>query len=457
MGRSPDDFRVPPQSLEAEQAVLGSLLISSDLAALLVDWLKPADFYRTGHGHIYTAIVDLMRREGCADLFLVSEEMQRRGTLDAVGGVPYLRQLHDCVPTTTHIEHYARSVHDAALMRGIIRAGEDICQWARHGEDRPQDILDRAEQLLFALASQGSEGGLQPVADLVEHQMALIMRAAQGEVVGLGMPTGLRAVDDTTTGMQQGELIIVGGRPGMGKSTAALQFSIATASERRKTVCFFSLEMSKATVMQRMVCAEARVDSMRLRMGKLRERGFAGVSDQQNLINATVLVGSLPLHIDDTGGLSMLQIRARARKVAAREELGLVVIDYLQKMGYETEPENRHLALGDITNRAKDLAKELNVPVLLLSQVNRLTERRSDKRPVLSDLSESGRIEADADCVWFLHRPAYYERNGQTPNPELVEEAELIVAKARNGAVGVVNVGFVPMFTRFENLAPEWR
>jgi replicative DNA helicase len=457
--------RVPPQSLEAEQSTLGSMLISHAAVEKAMDLLRPEDFYRDAHRNVFEAICDLAQRDEKADLLTVQEELRRRGQLELAGGQPYLSALIDSVPTAAHCEFYARIVQEKAILRRLIEASGQIIAWAHEEEDEVDTIVDNAERLIFGVAQRHLSQYFLPLRQLVFDAMEKYEAIKHTHDRITGVPTGLTELDDMTAGLQPSDFIIVAGRPSMGKTALALSIAVNAAKLRQVPVAIFSLEMSKEQLVQRMLCSEARIESIRLRTGYLREYVDGGESDLQRFVRAYGQLGELPIFVDDATDISAMEMRAKCRRLRAEHgNLGLVVIDYLQLIRGHGKAENRNQEISVIARSLKGLARELEVPVIALSQLSRAVERREDKRPMLSDLRESGSIEAEADLVMMLYRSSYYDRQdssgegdasppARSPGQEQVEQSELIVAKHRNGPTGLVKLAFLRQYARFENLA----
>lgn len=450
--------RLPPQSLESEQATLGAALISRTAVERMLEMLERDDFYLDAHRRIYDAVAYLAERDDPPDVLTVPEELRRRGQLDQVGGIAYVNSLAESVPTAAHVEYYARTVAEKSTLRKLIDASGEITGMAFEQAEEVDDIVDKAERLIFAVAQRRVNQGfvhLRPVLlDAMERLETV--RANDSRITGL--PTGFSPLDLMTSGLQGGDLIIVAGRPSMGKTALCLGIGVNGAMMTEQPVALFTLEMSKEQLAHRMICSEAKVDGMRLRTGFLRTNTEDEESDWTRLGRAIGRLGDLPIYIDDSSDISCLDMRAKCRRLKSEHGLGLVVIDYLQLIRGHGRQENRNQEISIIARSLKSMARELNCPVIALSQLSRGVERREDKRPLLSDLRESGSIEAEADIVMMLYRSRYYNREegvegDPPPGHELLEEAELIVAKHRNGPVGTIRLGFLRRYARFEDLA----
>ncbi|GFN22904.1 replicative DNA helicase [Thermanaeromonas sp. C210] len=435
--------RLPPHSLEAEQSVLGAILLDREALLTAAEILRMEDFYREAHRVIYRTILDLESRGEVVDLLTVTEELKRRGELEAVGGASYLAQLTTVVPSVANAGHYARIVSQKAALRQLIQAATRIAERAYEEEGEVGEIVDEAERLILEVAAGRYRDGFVNIKQVLLQTFEHLERLAshKGEVTGLPTFTDL---DRLLSGLQPSDLIICAARPGMGKTSFCLNIAQKVALQQKVPVAIFSLEMSKDQVVQRMLAAEAMVEQHRLRTGFLKEEDWA------RLVNAASLLAEAPIYIDDTPAITAMEVRAKARRLQAECGLGLVVIDYLQLMQAHRRVDSRQQEIALISRALKALARELNVPVLVLSQLNRGVEQRQDKRPVMADLLESGAIEADADVIIFLYRPQYYD-----PDTDKKGIAEVIVAKHRNGPVGTVEMAFLPEFTKFVDLAPE--
>ncbi|KPL24995.1 MAG: replicative DNA helicase [Anaerolineae bacterium SM23_84] len=433
--------RLPPQNIEAEQSVLGSLLIDHDAIIKIAPFLLAEDFYREAHGEIYAAILDLHERREPADFVTVCDELERRGQLEAVGGAAYLTSLINSVPTAIHIEHYAHIVERTTILRRLIEAAGKIAGLA-YGEAEDVDaVVDRAEQILFDVSQRRVSRGLMPIKRILTEYYDRIeyLHRHKGQMVGL--PTGFIDIDRLLGGMQRSDLIIVAGRPGMGKSSLGLSVAHNAALKNNAVVAFFSLEMSATQLVQRLIASETGINSQRLRIGDIRD------IEWDKLVKASGTLAETSLFIDDTPSPSPMEIRTKCRRLAAEYGLDLVIVDYLQLMRGGARAENRVQEVSYISRQLKGLARELSVPVLAISQLSRAVESRQDKHPILSDLRESGTIEQDADVVMFIYRDEMYNQDTDKKNV-----AEIIVAKHRNGPTGLAHLGFKSEQTKFVNL-----
>jgi replicative DNA helicase len=435
---------VPPQNLDAEESVLGAMMLSSGAIGAVSEVVDAADFYRESHGSIYRAVLSLYGRGEPVDAITVTDELDRLGQLDDVGGQERVHELAALVPAASNAAHYARIVNEMATLRGLIRAGNDI---ARLGFDRPGEtveLVDRAEQIVFELSQQRVSSEFTHIDDLLKDSFERITLLMEAGTDITGTPSGYRDLDRLTSGFQPGNLVIVAARPSMGKSALALCMAANVAVRHEKPVALFTLEMSKSEVTQRLMCAEGKVESQRLRTGKL------ATDDWPRLTAACSKLTKAPIYVDDTGSITMMEIRSKLRRLKMREpELALVIVDYLQLMTSGTSVENRVQEVSQISRALKVLARDLDVPIVALSQLSRAVEQRHDKRPILSDLRESGSIEQDADLVLFVYRDEYY-------NPEDTESAgiaEVILAKHRNGPTGIEKLAFQKRYAKFSDLA----
>lgn len=433
--------RLPPQSPEAEVSVIGAMLIHSDAVAKAIEVLTSEDFYQEAHQMIFEAMVALFNNTRPTDVVMVGEELRQRGQLEAVGGLPYLMDLAAMVPTAAHVEYYAERVRESSTLRRLITTATRMVTEAYQGDKAPQELVDRAQKELFALIQRGQRDVIRLNEVLVETFSRLEQLYEQkGKLVGV--PTGFIDLDRLTAGLQPSDLIIVAARPSMGKTMFCLNLARFVAGHERVPVVIFSLEMSREQLALRLLSAESELQSQRLRNGELDEKMWARLS------LALGRLGEAPIFIDDTPGITALEVRAKARQLKAQNDIGLVIIDYLQLM-QGRRAENRQQEIADISRSLKALARELDIPVVVLSQLSRAVESRNEKRPMLSDLRESGAIEQDADIVAFLYREDYY--NKESDQPDL---AELIVAKQRNGPTGTVRLLFKRDVGKFLNTSP---
>jgi replicative DNA helicase len=434
--------RMPPQDPAAEQSVLGSMLISKDAIADVNEEITGADFYRPAHETIYDAIVDLYGRGEPADPVTVSAELQRRGELQKVGGAPYLHTLSASVPIAANASYYATIVREKAILRRLVDAGTKIAQMGYAGEGDVDQTVDAAQQEVYAIGEKRQQEDYAPLSAIMEATLDEIEAISSNDGTANGVPTGFADLDELINGFGGGQMIIVAARPAVGKSTLALDFCRAASIHNNLTSCFFSLEMSKSEITMRLLSAEAKIPLNNIRKGPM------GEDDWNKLGPKMSQVSGAPMFIDDSPNMTMMEIRAKARRLKQRHDLKLIVIDYLQLMTSGKKVESRQVEVSEFSRQIKLLAKELDVPIVALSQLNRGPEQRSDKRPMMSDLRESGSIEQDADIVMLLHREDVYEKESPRAG-----EADIIVAKHRNGPTRDVVVSFQGHYSRFVDMA----
>jgi len=434
---------VPPQNLDAEESVLGAMMLSPGAIGAVSEILDAGDFYRESHGKIYRAALALYARGEPVDAITLVDELEQRGELEDAGGRSRVHELAALVPASANAGHYARIVREMATLRGLIRAGSEIATlgWERVGE--PADLVDRAEQIVFELSQSRVSTEFSHIEALLKESFERITALYEAGEEITGVPSGFRDVDRLTSGFQPGNLVIVAARPSMGKSAFGLCAGANIAIRHQIPVALFTLEMSKAEVTQRLMCSEAKVESQRLRSGKL------APDDWPRLTAACDKLAKAPIYVDDTGSITMMEIRSKARRLKSKEPtLGLIIVDYLQLMTSGASVENRVQEVSQISRNLKILARDLDVPILAMSQLSRAVEQRHDKRPILSDLRESGSIEQDADLVAFIYRDEYY--NDDSPDQGL---AEVILAKHRNGPTGIEKLSFLKRYAKFADLA----
>lgn len=434
--------KVPPQNLEAEQSVLGSMLIEREAIGKAIEVLNEGDFYKESHGKIYSAVLDLFEKNEPIDLVTIVEELRSRGKLDQIGGASYITALINSVPTAANVEYYAKIVREKSALRDLINAATHIVAQGYESTEEVDTILDQAAQHIFDISQRRVSRGFMPLKDALKDSFEAIEELYARKEHVTGIPTGLKEFDRLTAGLQPSDLIIVAGRPSMGKTSFALTVALHVGIQQKKPVAIFSLEMANAQLVQRMLCSEARVDAYKLRTGYLAE------SDWPRLTIAAGKLAEASIFIDDTPSISALELRAKARRLKSEHNLGLVIVDYLQLMRGRAKIENRQQEIANISSSLKALARELHTPVMALSQLSRAPEQRSDRRPQLADLRESGAIEQDADLVAMLIREEYYNLT-----PENEGKADLIIAKQRHGPVGSFKLAFIKEYTRFEDLA----
>jgi replicative DNA helicase len=435
--------RIPPQALEAEVAVLGAMLLDSAAIGVAAELLDEHAFYRTAHRRIFQAIMRLFARDEAADLVTVTQELKRQKELDDVGGAAYLSSVLGSVATTANVRYHARIVLEKAVLRRLINVATEVAEEAYDSAGEAGEILDRAEHMIFEIAQAKVRRDFVPMREILKHSFEVIQELYDKKEHITGVASGFTDLDALTSGFQRSDLVVIAGRPSMGKTALALNVAAHAAIEGGIPVAVFSLEMGKEQLVQRMLCSEARIDAHKLRTGYLADRHWS------SLTTAAGLLSESQIYIDDTPAMTVLEMRSKARRLKAEADVGLVIVDYLQLMRGLGRPENRQQEISEISRSLKALAKELEVPVLALSQLSRAVETRGgDKRPILSDLRESGAIEQDADVVAFIYRAEQYERT-----PENVGIAEIIVGKQRNGPTGTVRLQFSSECTRFDNLS----
>ncbi len=441
-------LKVPPHSVEAEQSVLGGLMLDNAAWDQVADRIDEADFYRADHRAIFRAIKTLAEQGSPQDVVTLAEWLERRDALEEAGGMAYLGMLARDTPSAANIRAYADIVRDRSVLRQLIRVGTEISSsgFAPEGRDT-RELLDEAERTVFAIAEQGARGrqGFATIKDLLTKAVDRIDTLFQRDDAITGVPTGWNDFDEMTAGLQGGDLVVVAGRPSMGKTTFAMNIAENVAIKHQLPVAIFSMEMPGEHLAMRMMSSLGRIDQHRVRTGKLED------DDWPRLTSAVSILADRPLYIDDSAGLSPTEVRARARRLQREHgKLGLVLVDYLQLMQVPGNNENRATEISLISRSLKALAKELDAPVVALSQLNRSLEQRPNKRPVMSDLRESGAIEQDADLICFIYRDEVY-------NPESADKgtAEIIIGKQRNGPIGTVRLTFLGRYTRFENFAPD--
>ena len=434
---------VPPQDIDAEESVLGAMLVSQNAIAIVSELLKPDDFYRRSNATIYRTILEMYGKGEVVDSITLTSALDNRGVLDEVGGKPQVHTLAATVPAAANARHYAQIVRDTATYRGLIRAGTDIASLGYEHLGEPQELVDQAEQIVFSIGDQRISTDFERIDGLLKQSFERLDEIQNSDHDITGAPSGFKALDELTAGFQKSNLIVLAARPGMGKTSLALNIATHLAVREQIPVAIFSLEMSREEVTTRLMCTEGRVDSKRLRVGRLSK------ADWQNLTNASTRLYNAPIYVDDSAGVSPIEIKAKARRLKARLDghLGLVVVDYLQLMGGQTRVENRVQEISQISRALKLIARDLDVPVLAISQLSRAVEQRTDKRPVLSDLRESGSIEQDADLVMFIYRDEYY--NGEESEHQGL--AEVHVAKHRNGPTETIKLNFVKRYAKFSD------
>ncbi|MFA6321595.1 MAG: replicative DNA helicase [Candidatus Omnitrophota bacterium] len=436
--------KLQPQNIEAEMAVLGSMLLDRDAIAQAIETLDASYFYKDSHKKIYTAVLELFDENKGVDIVTLIEKLKKTNSLDAAGGPAYITDISSSVPTTANFVHYAKIVKEKALLRNLITTATQI---VTNCYDTSQDIdslLDKSEQLIFDVSQKKVESRFSPLREVIKSSIETIDNLYQRKENITGLATGYRDLDIKTAGFQPSDLIVLAARPSMGKSALASCIVEHVGVIEKEPVAFFSLEMSKEQLVQRMLCSHARVDAHKVRTG------FLSQADWPRLVSAAGKLSEAPIYIDDSPGSTVLEIRAKARRLKAQFDIKLIVLDYLQLMQGPSHSDNRQQEISEISRSLKALARELNVPLIAISQLSRAVEQRTDHRPQLSDLRESGAIEQDADLVLLLLREEYYNQTEENKGV-----AELIIAKQRNGPVGSLNLAFLGEYMRFENLASK--
>lgn len=419
------------------------MMLDKEAIYTVMEILRPEDFYREAHRIIYRVIVDLNEADEPADLVTVTEELRKRNELEQIGGVSYVASLANAVPTAANAAHYARIVAEKSILRSLINAASRIVQHGYDGSIEVTELLDEAEKLIFDVSQRRQRDGFARIKDVLLHAFDQLEQLSQHKGGVTGVPT-FKDLDKLLSGLQPSDLIICAARPGMGKTSFCLNIAQNVACNHNVTVAIFSLEMSKEQLAHRMWSGLAMVDQHKLRSGYLTSE------DWEKLVQAAAILAEAPIFIDDSPGISVLEVRAKSRRLQAEHGLGLIIVDYLQLMRTSRRVENRQQEISEISRSLKALARELHVPVLALSQLSRAVEQTHDKKPSLSHLRESGALEQDSDVVFFIHRPEYYERNTDKKGI-----AEIIVAKHRHGPTGTVEMAFLPQFTKFVDLAKD--
>ena len=434
--------KVPPQSIEAEQSVLGAILLENEALIKAIELLQVDDFYRESHRQIYGAMIGLYEKNTPVDQITLTEHLKQKNKLAEVGGLSYVAELADTIPTAANIEYYAKIVRQKAILRNLIASATGIVAKATSGEENIEDILDFSEKTIFQISEQQIKPSYYPLKSILQSTFKSIERLYEKKQLITGVPTGFADLDEKTSGFQPSDLIIIAGRPSMGKTAFCLNIAQYAATVEKVPTVIFSLEMSKEQLALRMLCSEARIDNHKLRSGHIAENEWG------KLTMAAGRLSEASLFIDDTPGMSVFEMRAKARRLKAEHGLGMIIIDYMQLMsGSKTRADSREQEISEISRSLKALAKELNVPVLALSQLNRRLEDRTDKKPQMSDLRESGAIEQDADVILFIYREEVYHRDSE----EAKGKAEVIIGKQRNGPIGDIPLTFINEYTRFES------
>ena len=432
--------RIPPNNIEAEQSVLGAMLLDKEAISTATEFITGDDFYREAHKEIFEAIVDIYNRGEPVDLITLTEKLKTRNTLEAVGGITFLTNLMDAVPTTHNVKYYPKIVEDKSLLRKLIKSSNEIIQKSYQAEEDIGEIIDDAEKGIFNISLNRSTQGFVHLKNILNANFDRIEQLYLNKGKITGVPTGFHDLDNKLSGLQKSDLILIAARPSMGKSSFMMNIVQHAAVREKITTAIFSLEMSKEQLTQRLLCSEALIDAHRLRIGDINEDEWV------KLARAMGPLSEAPIYIDDTPSISITEMRAKCRRLKLEHDLGLIVIDYLQLMQGKGNAESRQQEISEISRSLKALAREINVPVVALSQLSRAPEMRADHKPVLSDLRESGAIEQDADVVMFLYRDEYYH-----PDTEKKNIGEVNIAKQRNGPTGTVELIWLGQFTKFVN------
>ncbi|MHB8829002.1 MAG: replicative DNA helicase [Syntrophales bacterium] len=436
--------KIPPQNLEAEQSILGGILLDNQALNAVMEVLTQSDFYSDAHRKIFASIIELNNRSEPADLITLSNIMKDQKKLDQVGGISYLASLVDNVGSAANIAYYAKIVKEKSILRSMIGAATEILNNSYDVGTDVDQILDKAEHVIFEISENKIRPSFSPIREILKDSFQTIEKLYANKELITGVATGFDKLDEITSGLQRSDLIIIAGRPSMGKTAFALNIAQYAALETGVPVAIFSLEMAKEQLVMRMLAAEARVDSQRLR------KGFLGETDWPRLTDAAGHLSDAPIYIDDTPAITVIEMKAKSRRLKAENGLGLIVLDYLQLMRGSAYRDSREQEISEISRSLKALAKELSVPVIALSQLNRKVEDRTNRRPMMADLRESGAIEQDADVIAFIYRDDVYNKSEDNPEKGI---AEIIIGKQRNGPTGIVKLAFQEKYTRFENLA----
>lgn len=434
--------RIPPYSLEAEQSVIGSMIMDKEAIGVATENIISDDFYQPDLKSIFEAILELYQDKRPVDLVTLQDKLNSKHELEQVGGIEYLSKLAMSVPTSAHIEHYAKIVKEKAILRSLIRAGQDIVNDGYMGKDDITDILNDAEEKIFNIIQGRNSGEFSQVNELLGKTLDMIAEASKNKGAVTGLPTGFHDLDVITAGFQPSDMILVAARPSMGKTALAINIAQTAATRHNKVVAVFSLEMAKEQLVRRMLCTEGPVDAGKVRVGDLNE------DEWLKLIEASSIIERAPIFIDDTPGITVAEMKAKCRKLKLEKGLDLIVVDYLQLMSGNKKTESRQQEISEISRSLKGLAREMDAPVVALSQLSRACETRVDHRPILSDLRESGAIEQDADVVMFLYRDEYYHKE----ESKFAGLGEVIIAKQRNGQTGSIYLRWFGQFTKFANL-----
>ena len=440
----PSLHKIPPQNIEAERSILGAVLLENEAVNNVLEILSVNDFYSESHRRIFSAILELYEKNEPSDLITLSNILKDKNQLDSAGGVSYLASLVDNVPSAANVAYYSKIVKEKSILRGLIGTATEIITKSYATEKDVENILDEAEHAIFEISENKIKPAFYPIKEIIKDSFRTIEKLYEKKELVTGVPTGFEKVDDLTSGLQKSDLIIIAGRPSMGKTAFALNIAQHAAIEKGITIALFSLEMAKEQLSIRMLSSEAKVDSQRLR------KGFLGETDWPKLTTAAGRLSEAPIFIDDTPAITVLEMKAKARRLKAETDLGLIILDYLQLMRGIKFKDSREQEISEISRSLKALAKELNIPVVALSQLNRRVEDRTNKRPQMADLRESGAIEQDADVIAFIYRDEVYNKSEDNPEKGM---AEIIIGKQRNGPVGMAKLAFLEKYTSFVNLA----
>jgi replicative DNA helicase len=437
---------LPPQNLEAEESILSAVLIDNDTLLDVLEVLTPEDFYKSAHQKIFAAVAELFSRSEPVDLVTLSNILRAQNRLEEIGGATYLARLVDTVPLAVNAQHYAKIVHDKACLRRLIEKSNKIARRCFEDSDDVDNIIDFAESSIFEISENKIKPSFYHIGKIIEGNIDALEERQGSKALVTGVATGFTKIDELTAGFQQSDLIILAGRPGMGKTAFALNIAQHAAVDANIPVALFSLEMSKEQLSMRMLSSEAQIDSAKMR------RGFISQNDWMKITDAAGVLAEAPIFIDDSPDITALEIRTKSRRLKMDQNIGMVIVDYIQLMKGSASAERRDLEISEISRSLKALAKELSIPVVALSQLNRELEKRSDKRPQLSDLRESGALEQDADVVAFIYRDELYNKDENNPKKGT---AEVIIAKQRNGPTGFAPLKFWDAYTRFGDLSPQ--
>ncbi len=441
--------KLPPHNVEAEQSVLGAILLENHAIDRAVEMITPDDFYKESHRRIYTAMLDLVESAEPIDIITLPEVLKRRDELEKIGGLSYLTLLLNTVPNAANIRYHCKIVREKAILRSLINSTTDLLTKAYMEPENVDEFLDEAERVVFSIAEKKIKPSFFPIKDVIKDSFELVEKLYDRKEMITGLPTGYNDLDEMTAGLQSSDLIIVAGRPSMGKTAFCLNIAVNAAIKSGLPVALFSLEMSKEQLVLRMLASEARIDAKQLRTGHLAQ------SDWNKLTSGAGTLSEAKIFLDDSSALNVLELRAKARRLKREHGLGLIIIDYLQLMRGYGNVESRQQEISDISRSLKGLAKELNCPVIALSQLNRAIETRQDRKPLLADLRESGAIEQDADVIMFIYREEFYKRCECPPDGQCMcgrrGKATIVIGKQRNGPTGEVNLTFLNRYARFED------